>query len=196
MIAYISGKVTHKEPSYAILEANGVGYELKISLQTYGAMPETGLPARLFTFLNIREDAHVLYGFWESEEKNLFLHLISVSGVGPSIALIMLSSMSASEIRNSILQEDIRTIQSIKGIGLKTAQRLILELKDRIAKEGYVPGTGISQKESSGGKRSEALSALVTLGVVRSAAEKSVDTILKRYGDTISVEELIKLSLR
>lgn len=196
MIAYISGKVTLKEPTYAVIEANGVGYEIRISLQTYAAMPEIGSLGKLYTYLNIREDAHVLYGFWESAEKHLFLHLVSVSGVGPSIALIMLSSMSASQIRNAILQDDIRTIQSIKGIGSKTAQRLILELKDRMIKEGFEVGALEPQTGNTQGKRNEALSALVTLGVLRSSAEKSVDAILKRYGDDISVEELIKLSLR
>lgn len=196
MIAYISGKLVQKEPSYAVIEANGVGYELKISLQTYAALPENGLPCRLYTFLSIREDAHVLYGFWESAEKHLFLHLISVSGVGPAIALIMLSSMSASEIRAAILQENVRTIQTIKGIGSKTAQRLVLELKDRISKEGYETETLATGSGATGGKRNEALTALVTLGVPRAAAEKSIDTILKKYGNDISIEELIKLSLR
>lgn len=196
MIAYISGKLTHKDPSYAIIEAGGVGYEIKISLQTYSAMPENGSPCRLYTFLNIRDDAHILYGFWESTEKQLFLHLISVSGVGPAIALIMLSSMSASEIKSAILQENIRTIQSIKGIGSKTAQRLILELKDRIRKEGYEAEAVSAEHTLAGGKRSEALAALVTLGVARAAAEKSIDAILKKYGDNVTVEELIKLSLR
>lgn len=193
MIAYISGSLTHKEPSIAIIEAHGVGYEMRISLQTYGALPDNGSPCRLFTYLNIRDDAHVLYGFWESEEKHLFLHLISVTGIGPAIALIMLSSMSASEIRTAILQENIRAIQSIKGIGAKTAQRLILELKDRILKDGFVSDAPTPE---AGIQRSEALSALVTLGVARATAEKSIDAILKKYGNSISVEELIKLSLR
>lgn len=193
MIAYISGSLTHKEPSIAIIEAHGVGYEMRISLQTYSALPDNGSPCRLFTYLNIRDDAHVLYGFWESEEKHLFLHLISVTGIGPAIALIMLSSMSASEIRTAILQENIRAIQSIKGIGAKTAQRLILELKDRILKDGFVSDAPTPE---AGNQRSEALSALVTLGVARATAEKSIDAILKKYGNSISVEELIKLSLR
>jgi len=193
MFAYISGKLAHKEPSHAIIDANGVGYELKISLQTYASLPDNGNACRLFTYLSVREDAHVLYGFWESEEKNLFLHLTSVSGIGPAIALIMLSSMSATEIRTAILQENIRVIQSIKGIGAKTAQRLILELKDRIAREGFEAADPVPD---AGNKRNEALSALVTLGVARAAAEKSIDAILKKYGNSISVEELIKLSLR
>ena len=196
MIAFISGKLAHKEPSHAIIDAGGVGYELKISLQTYTALPDSGAACKLHTYLSIREDAHVLYGFWESGEKQLFLHLISVSGVGPSIALIMLSSMSASEIRSSILQEDVRAIQAIKGIGSKTAQRLVLELKDRIQKEGFDVEKVVSMSQQINAKRSEALSALVTLGVLRSAAEKSLDMIIKKYGDDISVEELIKLSLR
>ncbi len=195
MIAFIAGRLAEKEPSNVVIEANGVGYEIRISLQTYAVLPETGTPCKLYTYLSIREDAHVLYGFWESTEKHLFLHLISVSGVGPAMALVMLSSMSAQEIRSAILKEDLRAIQSIKGVGSKTAQRLILELKDRIKKEGFEaePASG---SQTMSGKRSEALSALVTLGVPRSAAEKSIETILKKYGDNISIEELIKLSLR
>lgn len=195
MIAFITGRLAEKEPSNVVIEANGVGYEIRISLQTYAVLPENGTPCKLYTYLSIREDAHVLYGFWESTEKHLFLHLISVSGVGPAMALVMLSSMSAQEIRSAILKEDLRAIQSIKGVGSKTAQRLILELKDRIKKEGFEaePASG---SQTMSGKRSEALSALVTLGVPRSAAEKSIETILKKYGDNISIEELIKLSLR
>ncbi len=196
MIAFITGRLAEKEPSNVVIEANGVGYEIRISLQTYAVLPETGTPCKLYTYLSIREDAHVLYGFWESTEKHLFLHLISVSGVGPAMALVMLSSMSAQEIRSAILKEDLRAIQSIKGVGSKTAQRLILELKDRIKKEGFEAGIPSSGAETMSGKKSEALSALVTLGVPRSAAEKSIETILKKYGDNISIEELIKLSLR
>ncbi|GAA4433942.1 Holliday junction branch migration protein RuvA [Ravibacter arvi] len=196
MISYISGKLAHKEASFAVIEANGVGYELKISLQTYAALPEEGAVCRLFTFLNIREDAHILYGFWESSEKSLFLHLISVSGVGPAMALIMLSSMSAPEIRGAIIQENIRVIQGIKGIGAKTAQRLVLELKDRMLKDGGDSDIAAAYSGAGGSRRAEALAALVTLGVARAVAEKSLDAILKKYGENVSVEELIKLSLR
>lgn len=196
MIAYVNGTVAYKDPAYAIIDVNGIGYEVKISLQTYTSLPELGERCKLVTFLSIREDAHVLYGFWGNDEKKLFLDLTSISGIGPSTALVMLSSLSSSEIRQGIIDEDLRLIQSIKGIGSKTAQRVILELKDKIRKEELVSTGPKSQETSSGTIRNEALAALVTLGIPKPTAEKSVDTILKREGNSISVENLIKLALR
>jgi Holliday junction DNA helicase RuvA len=196
MIAYVNGTVAYKDPAYAIIDVNGVGYEVKISLQTYTSLPELGERCKLVTFLSIREDAHVLYGFWGNDEKKLFLDLTSISGIGPSTALVMLSSLSSSEIRQGIIDEDLRLIQSIKGIGSKTAQRVILELKDKIRKEELVSTGPKSSETSSGTIRSEALAALVTLGIPKPTAEKSVDAILKREGQTITVENLIKLALR
>lgn len=196
MIAYVNGIVTYKDPAYAIIDVNGVGYEVRISLQTYTSLPDIGARCKLVTFLNIREDAHVLYGFWGNDEKKLFLDLTSISGIGPSTALVMLSSLSSSEIRQGIIDEDLRLIQSIKGIGSKTAQRVILELRDKIRKEELV-STGVKSAETSSGTlRSEALAALVTLGIPKATAEKSLDAIIKREGQTISVENLIKLALR
>lgn len=196
MIAYVNGIVTYKDPAYAIIDVNGVGYEVRISLQTYTSLPDIGARCKLVTFLNIREDAHVLYGFWGNDEKKLFLDLTSISGIGPSTALVMLSSLSSSEIRQGIIDEDLRLIQSIKGIGSKTAQRVILELRDKIRKEELVP-TGIRSAETSSNTlRSEALAALVTLGIPKATAEKSLDAIIKREGQSISVENLIKLALR
>lgn len=196
MIAYVNGIVTYKDPAYAIIDVNGVGYEVRISLQTYTSLPDIGARCKLVTFLNIREDAHVLYGFWGNDEKKLFLDLTSISGIGPSTALVMLSSLSSSEIRQGIIDEDLRLIQSIKGIGSKTAQRVILELRDKIRKEELVL-TGVKSAETSSGTlRSEALAALVTLGIPKATAEKSLDAIIKREGQTISVENLIKLALR
>lgn len=144
MIAYVNGIVAYKDPAYAIIEVNGLGYEVRISLQTYTSLPELGARCKLVTFLNIREDAHVLYGFWGNDEKKLFLDLIGISGIGPSTALVMLSSLSSSEIRQGIIDEDLRLIQSIKGIGSKTAQRVILELRDKIRKEDLV-STGVKK---------------------------------------------------
>ncbi|MGG7662593.1 Holliday junction branch migration protein RuvA [Dyadobacter sp. BHUBP1] len=196
MIAYVNGIVTYKDPAYAIIDVNGVGYEVRISLQTYTSLPDIGARCKLVTFLNIREDAHVLYGFWGNDEKKLFLDLTSISGIGPSTALVMLSSLSSSEIRQGIMDEDLRLIQSIKGIGSKTAQRVILELRDKIRKEELVSTGTKSAETSSNTLRSEALAALVTLGIPKPTAEKSLDAIIKREGQSISVENLIKLALR
>lgn len=196
MIAYVNGIVTYKDPAYAIIDVNGVGYEVRISLQTYTSLPDIGARCKLVTFLNIREDAHVLYGFWGNDEKKLFLDLTSISGIGPSTALVMLSSLSSSEIRQGIIDEDLRLIQSIKGIGSKTAQRVILELRDKIRKEELVSTGPKSVEASSNTLRSEALAALVTLGIPKATAEKSLDAIIKREGQSISVENLIKLALR
>lgn len=195
MYAYIEGKLTHKDPAYSIIEAGGVGYEIKISLQTYAALPHLGERCKLQVFQSIREDAHVLFGFFDLEEKQLFLLLTGISGIGPSTALVMLSSLSALEIINAIVHEDIRTLQSIKGLGPKTAQRVVLELKDKLKKDNHVSNV----LPSSGGHtkmREEALSALTTLGVQRAVAEKSVDAILKKEGGNITLEQLIKQALR
>jgi len=196
MIAYVNGIVNYKDPAYAIIDVNGVGYEVRISLQTYTSLPDIGTRCKLVTFLNIREDAHVLYGFGGNDEKKLFLDLTSISGIGPSTALVMLSSLSSSEIRQGIIDEDLRLIQSIKGIGSKTAQRVILELRDKIRKEELVSTGTKSAESSSNTLRSEALAALVTLGIPKATAEKSLDAIIKREGQSISVENLIKLALR
>jgi Holliday junction DNA helicase RuvA len=196
MIAYVDGTVTYKDPAFAVIDIQGLGYEVRISLQTYAAMPDVGKRCKLVTYLNIREDAHVLFGFLENDEKKLFLDLISISGVGPSTALVMLSSLSSAEIRQGIIDEDLRLIQSMKGIGLKTAQRVILELSDKMRKDAMLT-TGVKTPGSSNNAlRSEALAALVTLGIPKATAEKSVDTIIKREGFEITVEQLIKLALR
>lgn len=197
MIAYVNGTVSYKDPAYTIIDVSGIGYEVKISLQTYTAMPASGERCKLVTYLNVREDAHVLYGFWMADEKRLFLDLISISGIGPSTALVMLSSLSSNEIRQGIVDEDLRLIQSIKGIGSKTAQRVILELKDKMRKEewGGTPGSRPVATQSDT-IRSEALAALVTLGIPKATAEKSLDSILKKEGHELGIEQLIKLALR
>lgn len=197
MIAYLDGKLTYKEPAYAIVDVQGVGYEVRISLQTFSALPAVPGQCRLFTYLAIREDAHVLFGFAEPGEKQLFLDLVSVSGIGPNTALVMLSSLSAAEIKQAIATEDLRVIQGIKGIGAKTAQRVILELKDKMRKESLTGGTAQTSLLAGGGSavRNDAISALVVMGIPRPAAEKSVETILKKQPD-LTVEELIKLALR
>jgi Holliday junction DNA helicase RuvA len=196
MIAYINGVLTYKDPAYAVIDIQGLGYEVKISLQTFSELPGIGEQCKLVTYLSIREDAHTLFGFKQIEEKVLFLDLVSVSGIGPSTALVMLSSLSSSEIRSAIVNEDLKVVQSIKGIGLKTAQRVILELRDKIKKELVGTPEPLGFGSSTSQTRAEALAALVTLGIAKPVAEKSIDQILKREGNAISLEQLIKLALR
>lgn len=193
MYAYISGKLAHKEPTFAVIDVQGVGYQINISLNTYTALPMSG-DCKLHTYLQVREDAHNLYGFTELSEKKLFLLLISVSGIGANTALVMLSSMSVSEIQTAIASEDVKAVQSIKGIGLKTAQRVILELKDKVQKEvGNISATPASQQSAI---RDEAVMALITLGYAKNVAEKNVNKILKTKGNDVKVEEVIKWALK
>jgi Holliday junction DNA helicase RuvA len=195
MIAYIRGKLVHKDPTYVIIDVQGIGYKINISLTTYSAIKDQE-NCMLHTYLNVKEDSHTLFGFNEEAEKKVFLLLISISGVGPSTGLMVQSSLSAGELQNAIVTEDVKTIQSVKGIGGKTAQRIILELKDKILKEGI---SGSDQTSSLAGYntvRSEALSALITLGINKNMAEKTIDKILKNSGNEVTLEELIKLALK
>ncbi|SOE22833.1 Holliday junction DNA helicase subunit RuvA [Spirosomataceae bacterium TFI 002] len=197
MIAFLKGRLAHKDPTYVLIDVQGVGYEVKISLQTYAALDKTEESVQLHTLLVVREDSQTLYGFSQIEEKELFNHLISVSGIGPNTALVMLSSLSSGEIIQAIISEDVKVIQGVKGIGAKTAQRAIIELKDKLKKE--ITATGVNPTVFASANlslRSEALTALTTLGIPKSAAEKNVDTILRRSGGDITLEELIKLALR
>ncbi|MDA0193860.1 MAG: Holliday junction branch migration protein RuvA [Bacteroidetes bacterium] len=195
MISYLEGKLVSKEPGIAIMDVNGVGYEVRISLNTYSTIKDLD-KSKLHTHLHIKEDAHTLYGFSDPKEKKRFLDLISISGVGPATGLMILSSLSPEELQNAILNNDVRTIQSVKGIGGKTAERVILELKDKMRKE-EIPGMEAKLYSETGNTlRNEALSALITLGISRNAAEKSVVSILKTHGADISLEELIKLALK
>jgi len=197
MIAYITGKLTHKEPTSAILEASGVGYEMHISLYTSTVLPAIGENFKLYTYQHIREDIQALYGFADTDEKTLFLDLIGVSGIGPNTALTMLSTMAPVELRQAILMENVKAVQGIKGIGGKTAQRLILELRDKMKKAGIMAQANVpNYRLSANPVRDEALAALITLGIAKPVAEKSLDTILKQQGDDVSVEQLIRLALR
>jgi holliday junction DNA helicase RuvA len=197
MIAYIEGKLIVKDPTYVIIDVGGIGYQIRISLQTYSALEITDEKVKLHTHLNIKEDAHTLFGFFEIEEKNLFVDLISVSGIGPGTAMVMLSSLSAAEIKHAIVTENVATVQSIKGIGTKTAARAIIELKDKFKKDQIAGGASATNMNlPSYALRNEALAALTTLGIARNVAEKSIETILKKEGLHINVETLIKLALR
>ena len=195
MISYLKGKLVFKDPTHVIIDIHGVGYHVNISLATYSQIKDKE-DIQIHTYLHIKEDAHTLYGFSDVSEKKMFLNLISISGVGPSTGLMIQSSLSASELRHAIVHEDVKTIQAVKGIGAKTAQRVILELKDKIKKESFEEGLPELITSAHNTIRSEALSALVTLGFNKSVAEKSVDKILKNSGNTITLEELIKLTLK
>jgi Holliday junction DNA helicase RuvA len=193
MIAYLKGKLTHKEPTHIIVEVNGVGYQVNISLNTFAEIKDQE-DIQLSTYLQVREDAHILFGFSSVAEKSMFQNLISVNGVGPSTAMIVLSYLPPHDLRNAILKEDAVTLQSVKGIGGKTALRLILELKDKLKKEGWedtaaLPGSHNKMKQ-------EALSALMTLGIAKAAAEKSIDAVLRKSGSGITLEELVKQALK
>jgi holliday junction DNA helicase RuvA len=197
MIAYIEGKLKVIDPTYAIVDVQGVGYHIRISLQTFSALKNTPELVKLHTYLHIKEDAHTLFGFAENNEKQLFADLISVSGIGPGTAMVMLSSLSSAEIKQAIVTEDTRTIQNIKGIGAKTAARAVIELKDKLKKEMLVGGTTlIDMATPASTLKSEALAALTTLGIARNVAEKSIDNILTKEGYQLSLEQLIKLALR
>lgn len=197
MIAYLKGKLVYKDPTFVIIDISGVGYHVKISLQTYSKIKDEE-HIMLLTYLHIKEDAHTLYGFKEENEKRLFLHLISISGVGPNTGLMILSSLSSDELETAIAQEDFRTIQNVKGVGAKTAQRIVLELKDKIRKDvlldqGQVQTGFIGFNNKI---REEALQALITLGFPKATAEKNIAAVLKKTGSEISLEELIKASLK
>jgi holliday junction DNA helicase RuvA len=194
MIAFLKGRLIQKEPSHVLIDVNGVGYHVNISLQTFSAIKDQE-NISLFTHLSIREDAHVLFGFSTEAEKRLFLHLISVNGVGPSTAIVMLSFMEVEELKAAIAREDIATLQRVKGIGGKTAQRLIVELKDKLKKE-VTEESGSSPVGLHNTVKQQALSALVTLGIPRPAAEKSVDAILKKSGNNLTLEDLVKQALK
>lgn len=192
MIAYIAGKITVNEPTHVVIDVNGIGYQLNISLNTYSVIKELK-EVKLHAYLHIKEDSHTLFGFHSAEEKRMFLSLLSISGVGPSTALMIQSSLGAADLKNAIVSEDVRTIQGVKGVGAKTAQRIILELKDKMQREGVMPELVSTPHNTI---RQEALSALLVLGINKATAEKSLESILKRTGNTITLEELIKQALK
>jgi holliday junction DNA helicase RuvA len=193
MIAYLKGKLVHKEPTFVILDVNGIGYQVSISLHTFSEIKDKE-DLKLVTYLHVREDAHILYGFINELEKQMFQHLISVNGVGPNTALVVLSYLPPNELRAAIVSENASALQAVKGIGGKTAQRVILELKDKLRKDS--PEDGGKPGFVHNTARHEALTALMTLGITKLAAEKSVDSVLKKSGNTISLEELVKQALK
>ena len=195
MITYLTGKFVEKQPGSLVIESNGIGYKINISLNTFSFIKEKK-EGKILTYLHIKEDAHILFGFATESERQIFLNLISISGVGPGTGLMVMSSLSPEEVRRAIIHEDVKTIQSIKGIGAKTAQRIILELKDKMIKTGITEGMEELPPGINNSLKNEALSALITLGINKIAAEKSIDFVLKNSGDNITLEELIKRSLK
>lgn len=195
MISFLKGRLVQKDPTHVVIDVNGVGYHVNISLQTFSGIKDQE-NAMIYTHLAIREDAHVLYGFSTEAEKKLFQQLISVNGVGPGTAIVMLSYLSSEELKAAIVQEDATTLQRIKGIGGKTALRVIIELKDKLRKDLAEDTTSTIPGIKHNTLRSEALSALITLGITKSAAEKSVDAVLKKSGNTVTLEDLVKQALK
>jgi len=194
MIAYLKGKLVHKEPTHVLIEVGGIGYQVGISLHTFSEIKDKE-DIKLATYLHVREDAQILYGFASDSEKVMFQQLISVNGIGPNTALVVLSYLSPDELKSAIIHENASALQAVKGIGGKTALRLILELRDKLKKEALEETPGIPGMVRNT-MRQEALTALVTLGIGKAAAEKSVDTILKKSGGNMTLEELVKQALK
>ena len=191
MIAQIQGKLLEKTPTEVVIDCNGVGYHINISLHSYTLLPKTDF-IKLYTHLIIKEDAHSLYGFVEKSEKEIFKMLLTVSGIGAAIARTMLSSLEPKQIIQALASGDVNTIQSIKGIGGKTAQRAILDLKDKVLKLYDLDEVSMFQNNTN---RDEALSALEVLGFVRKTSEKVVDKVISQNPDA-TVELIIKLALK
>ena len=192
MITQLQGKLVEKNPTHVVIDCHGVGYFVNISLNTYSALPE-GEAIKLYTYLQIKEDAHTLYGFLTKAEREVFVLLLSVSGVGASTARTMLSSRTATHVRSAIINGDVATIQAVKGIGAKTAQRVVLDLKDKMLKLQDFEEVHFNTLNTN---KEEALAALEVLGFIRKQAEKVVDTIIKSNSEELSVEEIIKQALK
>lgn len=192
MIAFLKGNFVRKTPASVLIDVNGVGYELHISLNTYTSIADKD-HGKLHTYFHVREDAQLLYGFYEEDEKEMFLHLLSVSGVGASTARMMLSSMKPAEISRAITQGNAKLLESIKGIGKKTAERIVLELRDKMAK--VVFGAN-NEPLISNTLEQDALNALIALGIARNTGETAIQKARKSNPDLQKIEEVIKLALK
>ena len=189
MIAHLNGKLVEKTPTHIIVECGGVGYFVKISLNTFSKISNDE-SIKIFTQLQVREDAHTLYGFYSISEREMFNHLISVSGIGANTAILMLSALTSDEIAAAIVGNNVALIQSIKGIGAKTAQRLIIDLKDKVAKSDFATENIFTSNNTN---QNDALTALLALGFDRKRAEKA---IMKVLTDDQTIEEIIKDALK
>ena len=192
MISFIRGKKIHIDPAKIIIEVNGIGYDINISLRTYSKLKDES-EVFVYTHLNVKEDSHSLYGFNSESERNTFLSLLSINGVGPSTAIMILSSLSANELKKAIISSDTNKIKSVKGIGLKTAERIILELKDKVTFDDIDQDKFYDHIDNT--IKDEALSALSSLGISKNIVEKHINDILDRNND-ISLEDLIKEVLK
>ncbi|HXI00319.1 MAG TPA: Holliday junction branch migration protein RuvA [Sphingobacteriaceae bacterium] len=192
MIAYLSGKFSYKNTAVVYLDVNGIGYEVNISLNTWSEIQNLS-EGKLFTYLQVKEDSHTLYGFFDIIEKEMFVMLIGVSGVGAATARMMLSSMKPDEISKAILQNNAKLLESVKGIGRKTAERLVLELRDKVNKQSFE--SGISSVKGNILEQ-DALNALIALGISKPIAEQSINKILRSEPTIIHLEDLIKKALK
>ncbi len=196
MIAFIKGKVAYINPTQVILEtAGGIGYEIQISLYTYEKIKDQQ-SISIYTHLSIKEDSHTLFGFYKEDERQLFRNLISVNGVGPSTARMILSSLTPNDLNHAIITGDITLLKAVKGIGPKTAQRLVLELQDKVKKAGIDTVDISSKSTGSSAARQEAVSALLMLGFNRAAIEKTVKKVMDSSKEEMQVEEIIKIALK
>lgn len=193
MYAYLRGKFSFKSPAQVYLDVNGVGYDISITLNTFSAIQHLD-EGQLFTHLQVKEDAHTLFGFFEKEEKEMFVMLISVSGVGAATARMMLSSLKSDEVAAAISSGNVRLLESIKGIGKKTAERIVLELKDKAANRATA-GSQIWQKGVNSSEQ-DAITALIALGIAPKQAEQSVKKILAAEPEISKTEDLIKKALK
>tara|TARA_R110000868_G_scaffold53986_2_gene169238 strand:+ start:218 stop:802 length:585 start_codon:yes stop_codon:yes gene_type:complete len=191
MITHLHGVLEEKTPASAVIDCGGIGYMLSISLNTYAQLPDKGT-CRLFTHLAIREDAHVLFGFFNQAERQLFRQLISVSGVGGNTALAVLSGLDPSGVKETIVTGNVSVLKSIKGVGPKTAERIIVDLRDKMGNvEVGELALGLPQNK----QREEALTALITLGFAKNSADKAIGKVLKTHGGDLGVEEIVKHAL-
>jgi len=192
MYAYLQGKFSYKSPAQVYIDVHGVGYEVNISLTTYSSIQNI-TEGKLFTYLQIKEDGHTLYGFFEKEEKEMFVLLIGVSGIGAATARLMLSNLIPAEIVKAIQQGNIKLIESVKGIGKKTAERLVLELKDKVSKHPSITDMVLPQGNSL---QQDALNALIALGINKNQAEQSIQKVILAEPSVTHLEDLIKKALK
>lgn len=192
MYAYLQGKFSYKSPAQVYIDVHGVGYEVNISLTTYSSIQNI-TEGKLFTYLQIKEDGHTLYGFFEKEEKEMFVLLIGVSGIGAATARLMLSNLIPAEIVKAIQQGNIKLIESVKGIGKKTAERLVLELKDKVSKHPSITDMVLPQGNSL---QQDALNALIALGINKNQAEQSIQKVILAEPSLTHLEDLIKKALK
>lgn len=199
MYAYISGKLVEKRPTKVVLDVQGIGYFLNIPTSTFESLPDAGESTKLFTYHHVREDAIQLFGFTSNEERKVFEVMLAVSGIGPKLALAALSSMSPSQLRDHVVNGETAVLTAIPGVGRKTAERLIVELRDRFAdmellERGSTPANVDADERRAA--RSDALAALESLGFSRASAEKNLRKVLKSHPDLRAAEEMIRLALR